>query len=78
MKESLVCKIFLIRHIQSQQMNKDWIMTMKHTLTQNEIDDGIKRAHELRSLAFFDALEALTSPFKANKKAPPFGTYRSA
>ncbi|WGI20232.1 hypothetical protein [Amylibacter sp. IMCC11727] len=51
---------------------------MKHTLTQDEIDDGIKRAHELRSLAFFDALEALTSPFKATKKAPSFGTYRSA
>ena len=28
---------------------------------------GIQRAHELRSLAFFDALEALTSPFKASK-----------
>jgi hypothetical protein len=38
---------------------------MTQNITQTDIDTGIARAHEMRSLAFFKALEALTSPFKS-------------
>lgn len=51
---------------------------MEHTLKQADIDAGIQRAHELRSLAFFDALEALTSPFKASKNISPTGVALTA
>lgn len=40
---------------------------MENHITQTNIQDGIERAHELRSIAFFEALEALTSPFKAKR-----------
>lgn len=46
---------------------------MDHEITQEEMDAAITRAHELRSLAFFDALAALTSPFKASTKTSPMG-----
>lgn len=46
---------------------------MENQITQTNIQDGIERAHELRSLAFFDALEALTSPFKAIRNRPSTG-----
>ncbi len=43
---------------------------MENHITQTNIQDGIERAHELRSLAFFEVLEALTSPFKAPRNRP--------
>lgn len=51
---------------------------MEQTLTQADIDAGIARAHKMRSLAFFAALEALTSPLKSNKIRPHTGTVRPA
>ncbi len=44
---------------------------METKITQADIDAGIARAHELRSQAFFDALVALTTPFKETKKDAP-------
>ena len=44
---------------------------MKTEITQIDIQNGIERAHKLRSEAFFDALEALTSPFKGTENQSP-------
>lgn len=46
---------------------------MKTEITQEEMNKAIARAHELRSLAFFNALEALTSPFKVSENSTPMG-----
>jgi hypothetical protein len=46
---------------------------MNTTITQADIDAGIARAHELRSLAVFDALAALTRAFKISIKPSPMG-----
>lgn len=46
---------------------------MNREITQEEMNTAIARAHELRSLAFFDALEALTSPFKTSENTSPMG-----
>ena len=73
MKESLVCKKSHRHHIQSQQTHKRRNMKMDHEITQEEMNAAITRAHELRSLAFFNALAALTSPFKASTKSSPMG-----